>query len=484
MTESLSGVMSRINQIRAAISGGAGGTLGVSNGTSDFQKLLRAAGGNDSGAKSSASSTSNASNADPLDRIAVDKATKTSTPRKTGAAGGLGSEAPGWPEGIPEDAEQYAEEFLAASQATGVPLRILLAVAWAESAFNPDAESVAGAQGMMQLMPATAAGLGVNPGDPAQNIMGGARYLAAQYEQFGSWDLAFAAYNAGPGAVEQYGGIPPYRETQNYVATINSYLEQISVPSTPAAGAAPAAGAGTGTGAEAAPVTTDATARPAIDNAVRQLGAFADVAATTAKPGDGDQPALQTAGLSTPVVDLEQLGELDRRRIGAIDGAGTAGTGADGAAAGGAGAANAAASAAADRNAAPLATPASAFPERLLALVQQTQQDGKSGHRLSIRLDPPELGVVDVSFELRGDQVHVIVRPERTEGGDVMSQQRERIAQALAREGLELSGFDISGGNNPRQNGRQAPLAARQYGVIDLEATTEVALTVDRELRL
>jgi len=69
-------------------------------------------------------------------------------------------------------------------------------------------------------MPQTARGLGVDPNDVAQNLEGGARYLRQQYDKFGTWRLALAAYNAGPGAVERYNGVPPYRETQNYVKVI------------------------------------------------------------------------------------------------------------------------------------------------------------------------------------------------------------------------------------------------------------------------
>jgi soluble lytic murein transglycosylase-like protein len=89
-----------------------------------------------------------------------------------------------------------------------------------ESNFRPTARSSKGAIGLAQLMPQTARQLGVNPHDPGQNLDGGARYLAQQYRKFGDWRLALAAYNAGPGAVEQHHGVPPYRETQNYVRTI------------------------------------------------------------------------------------------------------------------------------------------------------------------------------------------------------------------------------------------------------------------------
>ena len=101
-----------------------------------------------------------------------------------------------------------------------LPPRLLQALVWQESRFNPMAISPAGAAGLAQLMPATARSLGVNPRDPKANLDGGARYLAQQYQRFRSWRLALAAYNAGPEAVEKYGGVPPFRETQGYVKAI------------------------------------------------------------------------------------------------------------------------------------------------------------------------------------------------------------------------------------------------------------------------
>jgi hypothetical protein len=89
-----------------------------------------------------------------------------------------------------------------------------------ESGFRPDVTSSAGAYGPAQLMPGTAADLGVDPRDPLQNLEGGARYLRQQMDTFGDPRLALAAYNAGPGAVQKYGGVPPFKETQNYVASI------------------------------------------------------------------------------------------------------------------------------------------------------------------------------------------------------------------------------------------------------------------------
>lgn len=95
-----------------------------------------------------------------------------------------------------------------------------------ESSFNPHAVSPAGAKGLAQLMPGTAAALGVSdPFDPEQSLRGGARYLAQLLAQFGDAKLAVAAYNAGPGRVERYGGIPPIRETQDYVQKVFNRLE-------------------------------------------------------------------------------------------------------------------------------------------------------------------------------------------------------------------------------------------------------------------
>lgn len=116
-----------------------------------------------------------------------------------------------------QDFRAYAVEQAARY---GIPEDIFLRMIGVESAWNQGAVSPKGASGLGQLMPGTAAELGVDPSDPYQNIEGSARYLAQQYQTFGTWPLALAAYNAGPGAVRKYGGIPPFKETQAYVPKI------------------------------------------------------------------------------------------------------------------------------------------------------------------------------------------------------------------------------------------------------------------------
>ena len=115
---------------------------------------------------------------------------------------------------------EYLEHARAAAARHGVPEDLFLRLVQQESGWRPTAVSHKGAIGLAQLMPGTAQLLRVDPHDPLQNLEGGARYLAQQYRAFGSWRLALAAYNAGPEAVRKHGGVPPYRETMNYVKVI------------------------------------------------------------------------------------------------------------------------------------------------------------------------------------------------------------------------------------------------------------------------
>ncbi|MCI9441552.1 MAG: lytic transglycosylase domain-containing protein [Ruminococcus sp.] len=125
--------------------------------------------------------------------------------------------------GVPESMDSIFEE---AAELYDVPVNLLMAVGKAESGYNANAVSPVGAMGVMQLMPATAASLGVdNAFDARSNIMGGAKYLSQMLQRYdGDIDLALAAYNAGSGNVEKYGGVPPFDETINYIRRIRGYM--------------------------------------------------------------------------------------------------------------------------------------------------------------------------------------------------------------------------------------------------------------------
>lgn len=137
------------------------------------------------------------------------------------ASSGATPEPPRWP--TPASGREWEPYFSDADARSGLPRGMTSRVAWQESRYNPDAISSAGASGIMGIVPRWHPGVDV--WDPVASIYYGAGYLRANYDRFaGSWRLALAAYNAGPGAVAQYGGIPPYAETQQYVRSIAADL--------------------------------------------------------------------------------------------------------------------------------------------------------------------------------------------------------------------------------------------------------------------
>jgi soluble lytic murein transglycosylase-like protein len=121
----------------------------------------------------------------------------------------------------------FRAAFAAASARTGVPASLLVATAYEESHMNPHAQSGAGARGLLQLMPATAHALRLDTRDPAKNVLAGARYLRQMLDRFGSLELALAAYNAGPSAVERSGGAPTFA-TLRYVKNIELRASQLA----------------------------------------------------------------------------------------------------------------------------------------------------------------------------------------------------------------------------------------------------------------
>ena len=158
-------------------------------------------------------------------------AASSPAPAPPGAPGALTAPA-GGVTGMP-----FADEINAAAARHKLDPALLAGLIRQESNFDPAAASPAGARGLTQLMPATAAGLGVkDPTDPAQAIEGGARYLRQQLDRFGSDPIrALAAYNAGPGAVLRHGGVPPYAETQAYVRKVQEFAAEYRRTAVPAA---------------------------------------------------------------------------------------------------------------------------------------------------------------------------------------------------------------------------------------------------------
>ena len=131
---------------------------------------------------------------------------------------------------LKKNLDKWDKLILRAADLYQVNPALIKAIILIESGMNPKAKSHAGAQGLMQLMPATARGLGVNdPYDPQENVFGGSAYIRKQLDRFGSHRLALAAYNAGPGNVDKYGGIPPFRETRLYVDLVMKYYTHFAV---------------------------------------------------------------------------------------------------------------------------------------------------------------------------------------------------------------------------------------------------------------
>ena len=118
---------------------------------------------------------------------------------------------------IPPDLKAWTEHY---ARGFGLEPPLLMALVWVESRYCPFVQSPAGAIGLGQLMPATARSLGVDPWNPQANLYGAALYLRQKWEEFGNWELALAAYNAGSATVRKYGGIPPYPETRAYVRRV------------------------------------------------------------------------------------------------------------------------------------------------------------------------------------------------------------------------------------------------------------------------
>jgi len=222
---SVQDVVSRVEQLQQLF--GAAATPG-GNGGADFASQLISA----SASAGSTAATGTTGTAAPgatasllgLAPTAAAGATAAAPSGTTGSLAGPTAAAPsgtaGSLAGVP-----YGDEITAAARRNGVDPALLAGLVRQESNFNAAAVSPAGARGLTQLMPATAAGLGVaNPSDPVQALEGGARYLRRQLDAFGG-DVtkALAAYNAGPGAVQRYGGVPPYAETQAYVQKVQAF---------------------------------------------------------------------------------------------------------------------------------------------------------------------------------------------------------------------------------------------------------------------
>jgi soluble lytic murein transglycosylase-like protein len=204
---SIDSVMSRVDQIQAMLAGVT--TTPASTGSTSFSSAL-------ADASTSAALTDGST-------AATGTLASLSSPVGATSAAAYGTASAPTGGDLPSSVP-YAAQITAAAKANGIDPALLAGLIKQESGFNPNAGSAAGARGLTQLMPSTAAGLGVtNVLDPAQSIQAGAKYLKQQLDTFGG-DVtkALAAYNAGPGAVKRFGGVPPYAETQNYVRAVQA----------------------------------------------------------------------------------------------------------------------------------------------------------------------------------------------------------------------------------------------------------------------
>lgn len=203
-----------------APAGAPAGELAVTQRVQQIQALIEQTrqAGVPGAATVTASPTATAASAAPGGFAAALQAASASTPG-TAAAPATPSEG--------SQSAPYDAMIAQAAQRYGIDPAVLHGLIQQESGFDPNSQSSAGASGLTQLMPGTASSLGVaNPLDPAESIDGGARYLSQMMSKFGGNTTdALAAYNAGPGAVQQYGGVPPYAETQSYVTKVLGYAE-------------------------------------------------------------------------------------------------------------------------------------------------------------------------------------------------------------------------------------------------------------------